>query len=294
MALLIHLRRARPIPALAGVAASAARLAATPAAAAGADTLAGLINAYRAAPGLCEGRQRAPAAPLVTQPQLGRVRIATGILLQHSLERAGYKSERAQVVAVTGPPDAGAAMAAIQQNYCRLLLSTEFSDVGTSHRGDEWLVVLAEPYRPPVLPDWPDAGQTILAAVNEARATPRNCGDQHFAAAAPVAWNGLLANAALAHSEDMAHHRYFNHQGTDGSLVGDRASQAGYHWRRIGENIASGLRSPEEAVAGWLSSPGHCANLMHPGFTQMGAAYAINPASETGTPYWTQVFGAPR
>jgi uncharacterized protein YkwD len=33
---------------------------------------------------------------------------------------------------------------------------------------------------------------------------------------------------------------------------------------------------------------------MNPRFTQMGAAYAINRASETGTVYWTQVFAAPR
>jgi uncharacterized protein YkwD len=26
----------------------------------------------------------------------------------------------------------------------------------------------------------------------------------------------------------------------------------------------------------------------------MGAAYAINPTSETGAAYWTQVFGTPR
>jgi uncharacterized protein YkwD len=76
--------------------------------------------------------------------------------------------------------------------------------------------------------------------------------------------------------------------------VGERAHLAGYRWRRIGENIASGQGSPQAAVEGWLDSPGHCANTMHPGFTEMGAAYAINPASETGTVYWTQAFGAPR
>jgi uncharacterized protein YkwD len=26
-------------------------------------------------------------------------------------------------------------------------------------------------------------------------------------------------------------------------------------------------------------------------FTEMGAAYAVNPISKTGTAYWTQVFG---
>jgi uncharacterized protein YkwD len=216
------------------------------------------------------------------------------LLLQHALERAGYKPERAQVISISGPPDARSAMAAIEPRYCRLLLSQEFTDVGISHTGDQWLVVLASPFQPAALPAWPDAGKTILQAVNAARATPRMCGDQRFGPAPAVGWNDLLGNAALAHSRDMAQHRYFSHQGKDGSQPGDRARQAGYNWRRVGENIASGLASPEEAVAGWLDSPGHCANLMNPGFTEMGAAYAINPASETGTAYWTQVFATPR
>jgi uncharacterized protein YkwD len=33
---------------------------------------------------------------------------------------------------------------------------------------------------------------------------------------------------------------------------------------------------------------------MNPGFTEMGAAYAIDPHSENQTPYWTQVFARPR
>jgi uncharacterized protein YkwD len=92
----------------------------------------------------------------------------------------------------------------------------------------------------------------------------------------------------------MAGQRYFSHQGKAGRVVADRALQAGYRWRRIGENIASGQESPEEVVAGWLSSPGHCANVMDGRFTEMGAAYAINSARETLRVYWTQVFAAPR
>jgi uncharacterized protein YkwD len=76
-------------------------------------------------------------------------------------------------------------------------------------------------------------------------------------------------------------------------VVGDRALQAGYRWRRIAENIAAGQESGDEAVAGWLASPGHCANIMNGRFTEMGAAYAIHNARESPRVYWTQVFGAP-
>jgi uncharacterized protein YkwD len=60
-----------------------------------------------------------------------------------------------------------------------------------------------------------------------------------------------------------------------------------------GENIAAGLMKPEEAMAAWVKSPDHCANLMNPAFTEMGVAFAVDSRSDMGV-YWTQAFGAPR
>ncbi len=82
------------------------------------------------------------------------------------------------------------------------------------------------------------------------------------------------------------------HRDPDGDLPADRAWDAGYRGRQIGENIAAGQGSPSKAMAGWLASPGHCANLMNPMFTQVGAAFAENARSDEGV-YWTMVFGAP-
>ncbi|NAS64013.1 hypothetical protein CVE36_25460, partial [Pseudomonas syringae pv. actinidiae] len=45
-----------------------------------------------------------------------------------------------------------------------------------------------------------------------------------------------------------------------------------------------------KVVDGWLVSPGHCANLMSPGFRELGAAYAMDPKSDAGI-YWTAMFG---
>jgi uncharacterized protein YkwD len=260
------------------------------------DGLVELINAYRAAPGDCDGRKASAAAPLTPQPALSSVRVDTGAFLEQALERAGYPVARAEAIFVAGRPDARSALAAIARKYCRTLLSTQFSAVGAGRTGDNWLIVLAEPAAPSALsrlPDLGDVGQAILQAVNTARASGRSCGEQQFPAAPAVTWNAALRDAALAHSTDMARQRYFGHQGKDGRVVADRALQAGYHWRRIGENIAAGQESPEEVVAGWLSSPGHCANIMDGRFTEMGAAYAINSARETPRVYWTQVFGTP-
>jgi uncharacterized protein YkwD len=92
----------------------------------------------------------------------------------------------------------------------------------------------------------------------------------------------------------MASHRRFAHEGSDGSLVAGRATRAGYDWRLVGENIAAGQPSAREAVEGWIESPGHCANLMNPVFTDMGAGYEISRARLPGFVYWTQVFAVRR
>jgi uncharacterized protein YkwD len=256
------------------------------------DELAGLINAYRAAPGSCSGRAAAPAAPLTTEAALSKVRIGFGTFLESALKRVGYASDLAEAISVTGPEDAQAAMTVLQDKYCGKLLSAEFSAVGTSHHGNQWQILLAHPLIIPVLPEPPQMSQEMLALVNQARATPRSCGDQAFGAAPPVSWNPVLAEAALGHSRDMAEKRYFDHREPGGSTPADRATRAGYRWSRISENIASGEHTVAQAVSDWLDSPGHCANIMNPALTEMGAAYAVNPANENRTPYWTQMFGA--
>lgn len=267
---------------------------ALPAAAQERVTLVELINAYRAAPPQCDGRRTAPAPPLAHRRALSGARVGPGIFLEQALERAGYPVARAEAIYVAEAPHARAVMDLIGRRYCRTLLSAQFSAVGASRQGDSWLIVLAEPAPPSrvsQLPGQIDTGRAILDAVNAARASARRCGEVDFAAAPPLASNAVLAGAALAHSRDMAAQGYFSHQGKDGRAVAERALEAGYVWRRIAENIAVGQDAPGEVVAGWLDSPGHCANIMHPGFTEMGAAYAVSSKERA---YWTQVLGTPR
>ncbi|MCY1409863.1 uncharacterized protein, YkwD family [compost metagenome] len=89
----------------------------------------------------------------------------------------------------------------------------------------------------------------------------------------------------------MANNNYFDHKDRDGRTPGDRAELAGYDFQQIGENIAAGQDTAHKVVEGWLSSPGHCANLMNPQFRELGAAYATDPKSDAGI-YWTAMFGA--
>ena len=271
--------------------------AAVPAHAQRQDLLVQLVNAYRAAPGNCGGRAANPVAPLLAHPALSNLTITSGMMLDQLLERAGYPVARAEAIAISGAPDAQAALAAITRKHCKTLLNPDFAAAGSANRGGEWLLLLAQPAAPLVprrRPSVDSAGTQVLEAVNAARAQPRKCGAQNFAAAPPLTWNDTLALAALTHSSDMAAQRYFSHQGKDGRAVADRATQAGYRWRLVGENIAAGQDGADEVVAGWLNSPGHCVNIMNRNFTQMGSAFAIagNPAS--GRVYWTQVLATPR
>lgn len=265
--------------------------------AAHASELGAMVNAYRAAPGACRGGPATPAASLAEPAALSRVRIGPGTFIELALERAGFAADHAEAISVTGPHTAQEAMTVLQDKYCGTLLSPSFSAVGSYREGNEWTVVLARaapPLPTETFPDWQDAGQAILAGVNAARASARSCGGQRFGPAPPVRWNPALGQAALGHSRDMAAQRYFNHKAKDGSQVAQRATRAGYQWGRVGENIAFGQSTPAEAVAGWLDSPGHCANIMNPGFTEMGAAYGIAAERRSGLVYWTQVFAAPR
>lgn len=280
-------------PALAALACAGAFALGAPAHA-HADELADLINAYRAAPDSCAGQPARPAAPLAPETALAGIRIGPGTFLESALKSAGYLTDHAEALIVTGAPDAREAMTVLRKRYCGRLLSEEFSAVGTARHGSEWQVVLAHRYDIPVLPGQRQTGDEILALVNAARAQPRTCGTQAFGAAGPLRWNDTLAQVALGHSTELATHHYFSHVERNGSAPADRVSRAGYAWSRVGENIASGQRTPREAVQSWLDSPGHCANIMNPTFTEMGAAYAINPDSDNRTAYWTQVFARPR
>jgi uncharacterized protein YkwD len=252
--------------------------------------LVALINDWRASPGDCGGARPPPAPALKSNALLARAHFGAGSFPEYELERVGYAAAEVEVIFTRGAFDAAGVMEAIRRPYCRVLANPAYSDIGAVRQGEEWTIVLARPLLPLRLPGQEVVGRAILDAVNAARAVARHCGERAFAAAAPVAWNDALAAAALEHSRDMARHRRFAHEGSDGSTAAQRATRAGYVWRLVGENIAAGQPSAGEAVAGWIESPGHCANLMNPAFTEMGAGYEISRARMPGFVYWTQVF----
>ena len=252
------------------------------------------INRLRAGDGNCAAAEGLPA--LKPQAALERVArdLARGDQLQQSLNAAGYRATRSSALSITGDGVGTQAVGMLaKQSYCQHLQDAAMTEVGIYLDARQLWIVMAAPFAPSVGVSEQAAGQRVLDLVNQARATPRYCGNRAFNSARPVRWNDSLAEASQVHSEDMARYNYFSHSGRDGSDPAQRVERAGYRYRSIGENIAAGQMKPEDAVAGWIKSPEHCANLMNPAFTEMGVAFAVDPRSEMGV-YWTQAFGMPR
>ncbi|GAB4479526.1 MAG: hypothetical protein Kow00124_25300 [Anaerolineae bacterium] len=107
----------------------------------------------------------------------------------------------------------------------------------------------------------------------------------------PLTINGALNTAAVNHSIDMAVNNFFDHRGSDGRYVSDRASAAGYSWVFIGENLAAGVSDVGGAFNLWWNSPGHRQNMMHPDFREMGLG-VVQRAGTTYGWYWTLVLGS--
>jgi len=260
--------------------------------AAGEDELVSLINARRAETRGCGGAREAAVGPLAPSSLLARVdaSAAAGDLAK-ALIAAGYRAATATTLIVSGVADAGAAARLVEEQHCDVVRGRRYTEIGVARSGSRWRVNLAAPLLAGDLGDWREAGRAVLGLVNDARRRGGTCGTQRFAATAPLAWNDQLAAAALGHARDMAEHEYFDHADRGGRGVATRARERGYAWRAIGENIAAGQGSPQQVVAGWLASPGHCANILSPEFREMGIAYALNPQAALEI-YWTQVFGA--
>ena len=252
------------------------------------------INRLRAGESNCASAKQLP--PLRPQETLERAArdLARGDELQHSLKALGYRAVRSSALWLKGDGiNEQAARMLANPGYCKQLQDAAVTEIGIYQDARQIWIVMAAPFAPSVPVSEQAAGQRVLDLVNRARATPRTCGNQSFKAARPVRWNNALAESSRLHAEDMAHYNYFSHSGRDGSDPAQRVERAGYSYHMTGENIAAGQMNPEDALAAWIKSPDHCANLMNPGFTEMGVAYAVDSRSDMGV-YWTQVFGAPR
>lgn len=247
------------------------------------------INGYRGEVQRCAGKAFEPLPPLAADQRL-ELPVVGGGDLQRELTRVGYPMVTVQAITLSGPRDAASALQALSESFCQILLDPQFVDIGISREDRDWRIVLARPLLSAKLGDEKAEGQKLLERINAARTQPRQCGERAFGAASALVWNDNLGAAAQGHSRAMANGNFFSHLDRDGRTPGDRAELAGYEGGRVGENIAAAQDSSERVVQAWLASPDHCANLMNPAFSELGAAYGSDPQSDAGI-YWTALFG---
>jgi uncharacterized protein YkwD len=133
--------------------------------------------------------------------------------------------------------------------------------------------------------------QEFVKRTNDLRAGGATCGSQVFPAIkTPVSWNSKLFEAAAAHSKDMIDRNFFDHTNPDGKDPGDRITAQGYAWGMYGENIAAGQRDVQAVMNSWMSSDGHCRNIMNANAQEVALACV---AKSDGTRYWTMVLAKP-
>ncbi|ADI14671.1 CAP domain-containing protein [Truepera radiovictrix] len=142
--------------------------------------------------------------------------------------------------------------------------------------------VRAAPAPYPPLPADPTLEAELLNLTNAARAR------EGLGALVP---DEALALAARHHALEMRTLGFFAHTSPtpENATLSRRVARSGSFARVLGENLAwiRGGAVAAESVAGWLSSPGHRANLLSPDFTHVGFGSA---AAEDGRTFVAQVF----
>jgi len=239
--------------------------------------------------------QRASLAPLRETRELDAVAraYASGASLHEALGKLPVHPEFAAALHVSGVGDDRSVADAVARRSCGDLGQTGLREIGLRWTGPNLYIVVAAPLPVPAAGDGPRIEREILARVNAARAEPRRCGATYYPAVAPLSLSELLSRIAAGHSRAMGARDTLAHEDPDGTMPADRVRRGGYDARIVGENIASGVPTAAAVVAGWLSSPGHCANIMDGRFAEMGIAYVVAPRSG-GAIYWTQLFATRR
>ncbi len=108
----------------------------------------------------------------------------------------------------------------------------------------------------------------------------------------PLRWNRELTNAARWYSWDSVENRpdgFCGHDDTNGQWPSDRARIFGYLGFAGAENAFCGYVTPQQAIDGWMNSPGHRANLLDPNSREIGLGYYVREGDGRG--YVTQDFG---
>lgn len=128
---------------------------------------------------------------------------------------------------------------------------------------------------------------------------------QNLVPVAPLAWNANLGDMAQAHDASMIQYDQQSHQTPGEPTLGERATQAGYSYRLVGENVFAYAESILHAHAAFMvdwgsgpdgmqSPPGHRNNIMSANFREIGIDITAenNSTTKVGPLLVTQEFGS--
>ncbi len=101
-----------------------------------------------------------------------------------------------------------------------------------------------------------------------------------------------LNRSAQRWTDRMVRTRHFTH----GVRFEARIAAIGLRPSAAGENIATGFATPRQVVRGWMSSEGHCRNILDPNYTLVGTGVVsrVVGAPGGGRATWTQDFATRR
>lgn len=103
----------------------------------------------------------------------------------------------------------------------------------------------------------------LLAATNQAR---QQQGES------PLVINEYLSEAARLKVQDMFTQQYWAHTAPDGTTPWHWFGQVKYVYADAGENLAKNFTTSDSAVAAWMASPTHRANILKANYQDVGFA----------------------
>lgn len=109
-----------------------------------------------------------------------------------------------------------------------------------------------------------------------------------------LTYSPKLAEAARAKAEDMLAKGYFDHVSPDGQMPWDFIRQADYSYLKAGENLAIDYPTVTGPVPAWMASPTHRANILKPGYEEIGIAEVSGTFQGRETRIVVQMFGTPQ
>lgn len=106
----------------------------------------------------------------------------------------------------------------------------------------------------------------------------------------PLVFNATLAEAARHQARMMADRDELSHNFGPGQSLRDRVSAVGFAGP-VGENVAAGQRTLEQALEGWMNSGGHRSTLLSDRWSSFGMAVVSGRAGSRYGVYWAAIFG---